>query len=523
MIIAAILILFLVSFAVLGINQLALRPGYSWFLAIGGCLFAWILVIFSYSAEPYMILLMDWQQSILFSVSPQLIVDSSSWPFAVAITTLVTSVLLTDIARFNEIDPNSWAANLALTGIGLLAVLAANPLTLLMGWTFIDVVETYIRFIHAEGSSENERVVISFSVRIIGSTLIIAAILRAQAMGRILEFTNIPIEVSGYLILATGLRLGVLPPQPPFMLEKPIRRGLGTMIRLIPVSASLVLLTRVASVGVASNWEISLLIISSLAVIYGGLTWFGSKDELDGRPFWILGMSAFSVLASILTQSFTSIIWGLSMVFSGGFLFLFSTRVKRFSWLPILGIVGISAFPFTPLWHGLSIFINLNIVFIIIFLLGFIFLVLGYLRYMVRFSDNWDDVEGWVWIVYPIGLMVLTLTHFWVIWSLGGISVPNGGFYAANWWIGVIIFGLVTIFWVAKQRNLIKWSIKIPQIFREFHPLNWLYLYFWWGYRSISKLVLYFAHLLEGAGGVLWAVMIIILLISFFLQPLVAG
>jgi len=523
MIVAAILVLFFISFAVLGNNRLSLGPGYSWFLALGGWITAWILVILSYPAEPYVIQLIDWQQASLFFVSPQLILDSSSWPFAVAITTLLLSVLLTDIARVQEIDPNSWAADLALTGIGLIAVVAANPLTLLMGWTLLDVFETLIRFVHTKERHERERVVIAFSVRVLSLTLVIAAILRSQAMGKVLELTDIPVEVSGYLILATGLRLGVLPPLPPIMLEKPIRRGLGTMIRLIPVSASLVLLTRVASVGVIANWEIPLLLTSSIAVIYGSLSWLKAKDELDGRPYWVLGMSAFSILASIRTQPLASTLWGLSMFFSGGLLFLFFFFLRRIKWLPVLGLIGISAFPFTQLWHGLSIFKNLNILISIIFLLGFIFLVLGYLRYTIGFTDYEEDVEGWVWIVYPIGLIILTLTHFYVIWSLGGLNVPRSGLGGVNWWIGMIIFGLCTIIWVANQRKILKATITAPQFFQEIVPSRWLFRSFWWGYRSLSKLVLYFAYVLEGEGGVLWAVLIIILLILFLLQTLVGA
>ena len=248
-ILAAISILFLVSFIIFGLNRLNLKPGYFWFLAVGAGLSAWVLVLISRASGPVYINLMAWESNTLFLASPRLLSDVYSWPFAVAITTLLVAVLLTDIARVPDIGPTSWGFELVLAGSGLLAVLAANPLTLLLAWAIIDLAETYTLLTQVTDSNQRERVVVSFSVRVVGMLLVISAIIRAQIMGVALEFSEIPPEVSGYLILAAGLRLGVFPPHQPCLQEPPLRRGLGTMVRLVPVAASLVLITRVAAVG----------------------------------------------------------------------------------------------------------------------------------------------------------------------------------------------------------------------------------------------------------------------------------
>ena len=41
----------------------------------------------------------------------------------------------------------------------------------------------------------------------------------------------------------------------------------------------------------------------------------------------------------------------------------------------------------------------------------------------------------------------------------------------------------------------------------------------WWLYRSVSRLVIYLGQILEGEGGVLWAVLIIILLVLIISRP----
>jgi len=168
---------------------------------------AWVLLALSFSSEPQGIALMNWESSPLLLGSPALLVDTYSWPFAMAVITLLISVLLTDVVQVREIQPKTWIIDLGLTVAGLLGVLAANPLSLLMAWALIDLTETFIHLKMVSGSQQRERVIITFFVRVVGMLLVVAAILRAQIMGVALTFSNIPSEVSGYLIMAAGLRV----------------------------------------------------------------------------------------------------------------------------------------------------------------------------------------------------------------------------------------------------------------------------------------------------------------------------
>ena len=52
------------------------------------------------------------------------------------------------------------------------------------------------------------------------------------------------------LLIAVGLRLGVLPLHIYYLHEPPLRRGLGSMLRFVPAAASLVLLARIGEVGI---------------------------------------------------------------------------------------------------------------------------------------------------------------------------------------------------------------------------------------------------------------------------------
>jgi hypothetical protein len=498
MILAAIFILSLMSVVILGLNRLKIRPGYFWFTSVGGSLIALFLVVLSRPIDPVYIELLSWESSALFLSSPGLLLDNYSWPYAVAVVVLLISVLLTDVARSGDIDPAAWSADLAISSAGLLAVLASNPLTLLLSWAIIDLAETIIMLTQVTGSKERERVVVSFSVRVVGMLLVVSAIVRTQVLGRVLEFSSIPPQVSGYLILGAGLRLGVLPPHQPFLQDPPLRRGLGTLVSLIPVTASLLLLTRVATVGASPTWDFSLMSLTALALLIGGIAWLISRDELDGRPFWIFGMSSLSVLAAVRGLPFVSQAWGLGLIFSGGLLFLYSARNRRTLWLPALGLVAVSGIP-------------------IIFLLGFTFLLLGYYRHMVRKDGDGEEIQNWSLIIYPLGLVIIPLTHIFLAWDQRWLLPSQFGSLSIEWWRGFLVLILGAALTFLHQRGFIRMPIE-NNILSKIFTFGWFYQILWWVYRSTSRFVAYMSNLLEGEGGVLWAVLIIILMVMFILQ-----
>jgi hypothetical protein len=516
-ILAAISILFLVTFVILVLNRFDLRPGYSWFLAVGATLITWVLILVSWSPEPVYYPLMDWEKSTLFLASPGLMLDGYSWTFAVVITTLLTAVMLTDAARVWDIRPAIWGADLAIVGAGLLSVFAANPLTLLIAWATIDLTETTALLTQLTNSDQREQVVVSFSARVVGILLVIAAIIRSHTLGVNLITWDIPEAVSGYLILAAGLRLGVLPPHQPFLQEPPLRRGLGTMVRLVPVAASLVLLTRVAEAGSSTEWALGLTIASALAMVYGGAGWLFARNELDGRPFWIFGMSSLAVVGAVRSLPSVSQAWGLGVLISGGLIFLYSTRRPRYLWLPALSLLTISGLPFTPVWRGYSLFRDWNLVFSIVFSVGIAFLLLGYFRHSFSVVESGDEIESWARVLYPVGLAVLPLVFWGVAWSLKWLHPGQIGRLTIEWWLGGLLVCLVSGIWYLLNRGPVRLTLDVSMLQRIF-TLRWLYRILWGIYRFTSRLVSYLADLLEGQGGVFWAVLIMVLLVTVIVQ-----
>jgi hypothetical protein len=487
---------------------------YHWLIAVGGALFAWLAMLATGSQLPLSLTLIDWQTKALLSESPILLADELSWPYALALVTLALAVILTDVVRAAEADWSAWSGTLILGALGLFAVLAGNPLTLLLAWMAIDLAELLILLAQLVQSTVRERVVIAFSARVLGSLLLIGGEMAARSGGASLNFEFISSRAAIFLVLAAGLRLGVLPLHVPFLQEPRLRRGLGTMSRLVPAAASLVLLARTAEALRSAPGPVAyfpyLLGLAGLAGLYGGLAWFLAPDELEGRPAWILGMASLSLAAALRAQPAASLAWGLATLFCGGLVFLTSIHDKRLLWLSFLGLLSFTAMPFTPAWNGSQLFTAPFHPLLAVFMVAQALLLAGYARHALRSSQIFQGVEQWIWLIYPLGLGLLPLTYFWI----GTRSYPSiANVPIVGWLLGVIAVVLAIL--AISFRNRIGAIPAGPILYLQtFLSLNWFYRMLWITYRYLGRFATFLTSVLEGEGGVLWAILLLVLLFS---------
>jgi len=512
-----VLILFLFPLVILVLNQTEVRTGYGWFLALGASILAWIFFWIASGRIPTIVPLMQWQAEGLFPAAFTLLMDQISWPYALLVVALSLSVLLTDVLDYDEIDPHAWASGLAITGLGVLAILAENPITLLFAWSAMDISETLMLLQRVPNRNFRERVVVAFSVRVAGILLVLAAALRTRFQGSYLTFDQIPISVRWYLLLAVGLRLGVFPPHQSFFREVPLRRGLGTIVRLVPVASSLVLLARVANVGPMQQAAFPLLLGGVLAGLYGALSWATAENELDGRPDLILGMSAFSFVAAVKGMPQASVSWGMALIVSGGMLFLMSLPGRQILALGLIGLVSISMLPYTPHWQGIGVYAGLHPGFLVPLILAQIVLVFGYLGHLWPKFSSRSQVENWMLILYPLGLILLALSHWGVSLLGGGIAPPEPLPLASHWWGGAVVLSLVAVLVVA-NRQRVALPPQLVDNLGQGLSLQWLYRFLWWSYRTLSKLFGAISSILEGEGGILWAILLLSLLVAVIQQ-----
>ncbi|NJC96379.1 MAG: hypothetical protein C3F07_05500 [Anaerolineales bacterium] len=488
---------------------------YAWLIAAGGGLLAWISVFIWQTGIPAIVQFPLWQPEALFRQSPLFVVDGIAWTFALSLTTLCLAVIVTAVARPNFPYSLSWIGILILTALGVLAVTADNPLTLVLLWAAIDLGELVAQLRLVEGPKMSERVVIAFGSRATGILILLWANMVSASNGFEMDFLSAPPQAGLYLILAAGLRLGVLPLHLPYASESSIRRGFGTGLRMVSAGSSLVLLARIPSGSVESPLTPFLTIFVSFAALYAGWMWLRSPDELSGRPYWVLGFGSLAVSAALRANPIGATAWSSALILSGGALFLASAQNKWVSRALYFGAWGISALPFSltatgwvnerqSLWFAIPLL-----------LLAQAMLVAGFIRQNQRASRaTFEDQPIWAKNVYPIGIAFLLMTIF-----ILGFFGWDGTLKLGNW-LAALIASLLTfgLLWLTPRLRLLN---PVRAHWVRPSTSSWLdlsYRSLWDLYRALGRISNTFSNVIEGESGVMWTLLFLALFITIFIQ-----
>jgi hypothetical protein len=490
----------------------SVRPNfkYPWIVAVGGATLALIGVFLWQIRLPQSISLPPWQPVALFFFSPTWLADGISWPYALSVAALAAAVLWTSVVRA-ENDPAAWAGTLLLAAFGLLAVTAENPLTLVLVWSAIDLTELITMLRSTQGEGRNQGVVIAFGTRVVGTALVLWANLVSTTGGILMNFRATPASAGIYLLIASGLRLGVLPLHLPYLKENVLRRGFGTSLRLVSAAASLSLLARIPANALKSSLPPYLLILAAITALYAGWMWLRTSDEITGRPFWVLGMASLSVAASLRGNPTGSISWGVMLILGGGLLFLFSARQRSTIWLPLLGLWGLSTLPFSAsasVWQSGN---QSSWAFVIPFLPAQALLMAGFIRHTLHPGEtSLESQERWTKILYPTGLLLMASISI-----LLGLWGWDGARNLGVWW-AAIIANLLTIGFTSLALTFLvrlnpsnspsQWT-GIFRLERVYSILTAIYQFF----RRVATTI---TSTLEGEGGLLWSLLLLALILS---------
>ncbi len=504
--------LILISIVLIFATALALlilritRPDFrfSWLTALGGTFLAWLTVLI-------------WQPASLFSVSPALSADGLAWTYAFSLVTLAIAILLTSSAREDFPNPLVWSASLILCGLGLVAVTASNPLTLALAWAALDLLELITMLRASTEAQSSERAVIAFSTRAAGIVLLLLANAVSVAVaGKPLDFLSTPPQAGLLLLAAAGLRLGVLPLHLPYHSESSLRRGLGTMLRLVSAASSLILLARIPTSSLASPVSVLLLILSAIAALYGGWMWMRAPDELIGRPFWLIGIGGLAVGSALFGNPAGTVGWGAALILAGGALFLSSLQqiwLNRALWI---GAWTLSALPFSLTALGWQNNAGAWGFFLPFFLIAQAFIMTGFLRHAMRPSTRSPLASQPVWArsVYPIGIGFLILIQILLgLWGWEGALAL--GVLPAGAAASLLTLGLL---WATPRFSFLN-PVRAHWIQPAFPSrLDQIYQNLWTLYLWLGRLTQTISAILEGDSGIMWTLLFLIFFVLLAAQ-----
>lgn len=421
---------------------------------------------------------------------------------------------------------NDLTSGLLLCAATLLGLLAGNLPTLLIVWTLLDLLETFIWLTKVRTRRESEGLVVALSVRLLGVGLATGGGAAAYAAGQPLAFDALSPQLAPSLLLAAGLRLSVLPLRPPLPQAGAIPGGLRSLLRLAPSAASLVVLARSASGPASAGQTTLLLVLAGAAVLLGGLIWNSAPTVQEGLPYWLLGGCGLALAAAARGLSTASLAWGLAALLAGGLIGLAAVRPKPVGRLSLLaGGLGFTALPFTPAWPGARLYDQLPLWLLPVFLAGHGLLLAGLARHTLRRIPAPTQAERWVWIIYPLGLALLPgaqLLSAW--WPVGSGLLAQPGERPA--WLASGLAGAATLLalgiFILQTRRRGKKRRPAPlaplpgwmQRLRSASELGWLYRLAWQVYRLAGRAGTFVSAALEGQAGLLWALLTLILLLS---------
>jgi len=509
----------------------SLRPKYgtSWLIAAIASILAWLMVFYLRLRLPTTLEILSWggNTSQLWGEF-SLLLDYDSWPYSLALITITLAVILTDAARTRyDSTPKSWSASLGIAALGLVAIQSGTSMMLIITWAIVDILELIYLLGLAEDTQFNRRIVIAFGVRITSIIMLLLATAKNWQLAGTTDLTRIAPEAAFLFLLAAGFRLGVFPLNLPLLQEPSLRRGAGNILRMAPVAASLGLLARLPEGIITPNLSGLLPLfhaLLSIAALYGAFRWVTSQSAVAGRPYWIITWAALATESVINGASDASLAWGVALLLSGSLLFLYYPRIQRMNFLLHFGLIGLIGLPYTPAasgWFGLMA--NGLTLWVFFYLLSHAMMVLGYLKFTLEPGGETSVLESWARLVYPLGLIIIIQA----IITSGLIGWP-GSLILGVWWLPIfsilIIFGA---FYLIRTAGFDAANIKLPSssgitkvlnwILPRLEPvfrLEWVYRLIWRIVEGFSRILKIFSVIIEGEGGILWTILLLVLLIS---------
>lgn len=512
LILLPVIILIIIPAVMLGLSLFRKEFNSYWLMSLGSSFLAWVLLWVLRSRLPSEFVLMTWGIEGIVSAPIVFQIDKFSWLFAIGLSSLLMAVLLLGVIRALEAPWTNWASDLGITAMGIIAVLSGNLFTLIITWTMIDVLELYVLFDRVEDHSVRGRAGRFFVASVIGTFVALAVGISSDIL--VIPFDDWGIVPAGLLFLAVGLRIGILPLQTMYMQESHQQGGLRTILRLVPAAASVILLTRLTNVPIIENFKWLMLGLVGLGTIYGAVAWARAESPLAGRAYWILSMSGMSFGAGLVGKSDAAASWGIGLIFAGGFILLLNRQDVSLRPAVYLMVFNLSMLPMSPTFAGTGVYTFPFNPLMILYLLGLIGIVAGYLRHVNDQVSPLGEMENSIKAIYIIGGYFLPVTYL----LAGGIFYPqrDQGFDSVFWPVGVIMLGLLLLYWLNKRG--LKLSEELLRPIGYFFSLNWLILLFEKIFGILQKGLVVITGILEGQGGMLWAIMIVVMLVSLVSQ-----
>jgi hypothetical protein len=501
--------------------------GVIWLVAASSTLVIWASLILFRIFMPSGIFLQKWIPGGISTDVIKLQLSTGSWVFAFLLVSLLCAIIFTETIRLGEDNLLiSWTGSMIITAVGLLAIQSQTFLAVVITWTLIDIVEIGILVRLLSQEKVQNAALVEFSLRVVGSLLIIAAMALTRSGDLTIESSALTGPAFLLVTLGAFLRLGVLPLHLSFTSSLPIKRGLGTLLRFI---SPLTVFTFLIQIGAPQQFSIVykvIFLLSLVTTIYGAVMLFLSKGSITGRPYWMLFTSGLLLILFLRGETESIIALGIIMIVGGGLVFLnsseFRYKILFFSAL-FVSLAGFPYSPTMPLWQGLLGSPLEGINFLII--LATVTLFAGIYRNLHNVDNAPLVSEKWMRFFYGIGLGILFISP-WItlVWRFSIVRLVS------YWWAPVCCLVFITLIFIFNKLKLgsivfVNLTIRrissiaktIGNLIGEVFRFEWLAEILSAIYSIVLRVVQMLITALEGDGCLLWSLLFLVLITSVIL------
>jgi len=522
-------LLIIISLLILLVLQRTRTPiGTVWLILAGLTSLNWGALLLLRSRLPQPLVIANWFPGTFAGDLLTFRIDANSWFLMFALASLLVGILFSSAGHLHEPHiTNDLIEVMGLTAVGMLALLAGSAVSFLLVWALIDIVEIIAFTLLNRDETLKVQTYAIFIGRALGLVLVLWAIALAAQSQTPLDLGKADGAVLTLLIAGAGLRLGVLPFHLPYTQEMTERRNLGTILRMLAPLSAFAFLAQLAVPATFTGWQVLILLFALLGCVMGAVNWFTAKDELVGRPYWLLAFSGFAFLSYFHGQAQSVIVWGVLMVVVGGWIFLSEYPSGKIDFLLVVAGIDLVGLPFTPGAAGIAgiskgPFSTLNVVLWVSLAL----ILAGVIRLSLKTKDTTLLTENWMRLFYSLGMGMLVISP-WVIL----LFKLNGWNDFQYWWVALfslfIVAAIVVLTYFSKisgwfQKTSIFQTLHsfLPfgQVVNRFFHFEWLYRLLSFLFRVQQRIIAGFNLILEGEGGILWALVFLALLVSLLVS-----
>lgn len=505
------------------------RPGSIWLVAAIMVSITWVSMILVGALKPQPILINRWLPQPLDFTGLVLYYSPYNWGFGFLLVSLLSAVVFSEAKYLNTPDyVRKISSSILLTAFAVLAVMSRSLLTFVLSWAVIDLIEFGVLAVLMGQPRTMVTSVTSILFRLVGLFLLILVI--AITPTEMLASDIIEIEATpalwGLIVLLVLFRTGTLPLFQPYVSAPAYQRGVVTILRTVPLLTTFAFIHYIIDAGGIAYPHLFWLVLTAIAMLWGGFSWFSAADELHGRPYFLFTLSVFGV--AVLMSGRIEALPGLAvmLVIGGAGLFLYSPRLKKLNLFLVVLIAGMLAFPFTPTASLAQLFDGPEPLVVKGFwVLALAFLVAGMIRHSLTRVKFTDQAEPWMLLFHQAALYLIAFSP-WVIVVFQWRSLSQ----SMRWWPGISLVAFSGLIMVAflqllsrmrfmriEHRDIEKSLGMVTIMLGNLFKFNWLSRVSSSIGFVLSKIVNLLARVMEGDGGILWSFLFIVLLLSLLL------